>query len=83
MTRKIQIMAICFIALAFFVTGVTVSPTPALAFKVAIVLPGTITDESFCQSGYEGLKLIEKELGAEIAYSERVSEADQVENIRD
>ncbi|MDB4444234.1 BMP family protein [bacterium] len=83
MTRKIQIMAICFIALAFFFTGATVSPTPALALKVAIVLPGTITDESFCQSGYEGLKLIEKELGAEIAYSERVSEADQVENIRD
>jgi len=51
--------------------------------KVAIVLPGTITDESFCQSGYEGLKRIEKELGAEVAYSERVAEPDQVENLRD
>ena len=52
-------------------------------FRVAIVLPGTITDESFCQSGYEGLKMIEKELGAEVAYTERVAEPDQVENLRD
>jgi len=72
------------LAVGVFVTGIMVLPALASAkFKVAIVLPGTITDESFCQTGYEGLKRIEKELGAEIAYTERVAESDQVENIRD
>ena len=72
------------LAVGFFVTGIMVLPALASAkFKVAIVLPGTITDESFCQTGYEGLKRIEKEMGAEIAYTERVAESDQVENIRD
>jgi basic membrane protein A len=46
-------------------------------------MPGTITDGSFNQSCYEGLKAIEKQLGAEIAFSEKVSQADQVENITD
>jgi len=83
MGKNIKFLVV-FLVVGFFVTGVTVLPEPAAAeFKVAIVLPGTITDESFCQTGYEGLKMIEKELGAEIAYSERVAEPDQVENIRD
>ena len=52
-------------------------------FKAAAVMPGTINDGSFNQSCYEGLKAIEKELGAEIAYSEKVSQADQAENLTD
>jgi basic membrane protein A len=48
------------------------STTPG-AFKVAIILPGPINDQSWNQSGYEGLKLIKKQLGAEIAYTTNVS----------
>jgi basic membrane protein A len=74
----------CAVALAFVLTGATaLTVFAAEKLKVAIVLPGTITDESFCQTGYEGLVMIEKELGAETAYTERVAEPDQVENIRD
>ncbi|MBD2576838.1 BMP family protein [Oscillatoria sp. FACHB-1406] len=43
-------------------------------FKVAMVLPTTKNDGSWSQAGFEGLKLLEKELGAQIAYTEKASE---------
>lgn len=48
-------------------------------FKVAIVLPATRNDGSWSQAGYEGLKLIEKELGAQIAYSENATDLPETE----
>lgn len=47
--------------------------------KIAILLPGSITDESWNQTGYEGLKMIEAE-GYETAYTENVGVND-VESI--
>ncbi|MDQ7827531.1 MAG: BMP family protein [Armatimonadota bacterium] len=55
--------------------------TPRL--RVAAALPGIITDKAWNQTGYEGLKMIEKELGAQIAYTERVAQPDQVEVMSD
>ncbi len=46
------------------------------AFKVAILLPGRINDNGWSQAGYQGLKLIEKQLGAEVAYRANVPPAD-------
>lgn len=46
------------------------------AFKVALLLPGEADDKSWSQVGYEGLKLVEKELGAQVAYTANVSEAE-------
>lgn len=46
------------------------------AFKVAILLPGPIDDNGWSQSGYEGLKLIEKDLGAQVAYTAGTPEDD-------
>lgn len=46
------------------------------AFKVAIVLPGPVDDKSWSQAGYEGLMLVNKELGAQVAHTDNVSEAD-------
>ncbi len=84
MNGNIKILVIGVIALAFFVVALNMSPASAgEKLRVAAVMPGTITDGSFNQSCYEGLKMIEKELGAEIAFSEKVSQADQVENITD
>lgn len=63
------------------------APLPAGAgtakLKVAAALPGIITDKAWNQGGYEGLKLMEKEMGAEIAYTERVAQPDQVEVMSD
>lgn len=58
---------------------------PALAddFKVAIVLPGVITDKSFNQSGYEGVKAAADALGIDFAYSEKTAQPDQPEALSD
>jgi basic membrane protein A and related proteins len=64
-----------FISIFFLISG----NLAAANLKVAAVLPGHIDDTGFNQAGYEGLKIIEKKLGAKIAYSEKVSQADQIE----
>ena len=55
-------------------------PTEEAPLRVAMIFPGTISDMGFNQAGYEGLLMIESELGAEIAYSENtpVAEYEQV-----
>ena len=44
--------------------------------KVAMVLPGPIADQGYNQRAYEGLLMIEEELGAEVAFSESTAVAD-------
>lgn len=44
--------------------------------KVALCVTGAVNDMGWCQSAYEGLKLVEEELGCEIAYTENVQAAD-------
>ncbi|MBW4430929.1 MAG: BMP family protein [Pelatocladus maniniholoensis HA4357-MV3] len=52
-------------------------------FKVAIALPGIISDQAWNQSGYEGVQLTKQKLGAETAYVEQVAQADQTEALSD
>ncbi|MFB2974138.1 BMP family protein [Aerosakkonema sp. BLCC-F183] len=59
------------------------APQAKQNFKVAIALPGIITDKAWNQAGYEGVKAIEKKLGVETAYVENVAQADQVEVLSD
>lgn len=42
-------------------------------FQVAMLLPGYLPEDPWSQAGHQGLLLIEKELEAEIAYTERVA----------
>jgi basic membrane protein A and related proteins len=51
--------------------------------RVAIVMPGNITDKSWNQAGYEGLMRAKEELGIEVAYSEKVAQPDQAEAMAD
>lgn len=53
------------------------------AFKIALVLPGIITDKAWNQIGYEGINLAKEKLGVETAYVEKVGQADQVEALSD
>ncbi|NJR19255.1 MAG: BMP family ABC transporter substrate-binding protein [Calothrix sp. CSU_2_0] len=53
------------------------------AFKIALALPGGITDRAWNQSGYEGIQLAKQKLGAETAFVEKVSQADQTEILTD
>jgi basic membrane protein A and related proteins len=50
--------------------------------KVAMLLPGSINDQSWNAQGYAGLMKM-KESGYEVAYSENVPAADHVEAMRD
>jgi basic membrane protein A and related proteins len=57
------------------------SPTPSsseapTSFRVALLLPGPKDDGSWNETGYQGLQMIQKELKAEIAYTEKAPEAD-------
>lgn len=71
--------------LAFVALTLTVPLSLAQAedFKVAIVLPGVITDKSFNQAGYEGVQRAAEELGIEVAYSEKTAQPDQPEALAD
>ncbi|MCI0502885.1 MAG: BMP family protein [Fusobacteria bacterium] len=50
--------------------------------KVALVVTGAITDNGWCQIGYEGLKAIEKEYGAEVVYNENTQASQYNQIIR-
>lgn len=51
-------------------------------FKVALLLPGPITDMGWNASAYEGLMAARDELGVEVAYTENVSPSDAGEFYR-
>ena len=60
------------------------APGPALAQqgKAAVLLPGSINDQSWNAQGYQGVEKL-KSAGWEVAYSENVQAADMVEALRD
>jgi basic membrane protein A and related proteins len=58
-------------------------PTTNGAFKIAIALPGVISDKAWNQSGYEGVQLAKQKLGVETAHVEKVAQADQTEVLSD
>ncbi len=72
-------------AVAGLLLGTAMPTTPAHAddFRIAGVLPGSITDQAFNQSVYEGLVRARDALGVEMAFSEKVAQADQVEALSD
>ena len=67
------------VACALSLTGFALAEN----IKIAMVLPGNISDKSWNQAGYEGLMQIKNELGFEVAYSEKVPQPDQVEAMAD
>ena len=57
------------------------SPEPG-TFQVAMLLPGSVDDQSYNTNGYRGLMLIKKELSASVAYIENVPESDMEKLLR-
>ena len=64
-----SLIALSTSAAGFAILGPAVAADP---LKVAIVMPGNITDKSWTQSGYEGIMQAKEKLGIEVAYSEKV-----------
>lgn len=85
--KQLPILVITLILMLILVgcNGATNASSNAAApgnFKVAMVLPGPIDDQTWNTSGYDGLKLIEKELGAQVAYTASVPEEDYQKALR-
>jgi len=51
-------------------------------FKVALLLPGPITDRAWSASGHAGLMAVEAEFGVEVAFNESVQPADMESGFR-
>ncbi|MDB5991111.1 MAG: putative ABC-type transport periplasmic component [Herbaspirillum sp.] len=60
----------------------TLSVNAFAADKAAILLPGSINDQSWNAQGYEGVKRL-KAMGWDVAYSENVQPADMAQAMRD
>jgi basic membrane protein A len=58
-------------------------PVAAADFKAAGVLPGSITDQAFNQAVHTGLMMAKDKLGIEVAFSEKVKQADQATAMSD
>jgi basic membrane protein A len=65
------------------ITAVGSNSAFADKLKVAIVMPGNITDKSWSQAGYEGINQAGEALGLDVAYSEKIAQPDQAEAIAD
>lgn len=63
-----------------FIAGAAIAQTP---LKVAMILPGPISDNDWNAGGYNGLQSAAKNLGIEVAYSENVADADAERVMRD
>jgi hypothetical protein len=69
---KLKSLVVVLVAFALVMTGLT-SGAEAKPFRVAVVMPSTVNDYGWCQSLYEALVEIQKEMGKdnfEFTYSE-------------
>lgn len=91
MKKLVKTLAITFLSLSLLLTSCGKTepkttngdkPNDVKKLKVALLLPGTINDNGWNATAYNGLKLIEEKLGAEVAYSEKVAQSDQEEIFR-
>ena len=84
MTRRmLMTLSVLFLimGLGFGSFGAGAQEEGAAGKRVAVLFPGLVDDQSWNQAGFEGLTRLEEE-GAEIAYTERVNQSQQVEVFR-
>jgi basic membrane protein A len=79
MKRKLAVVLVWVMVLGLTLAGCA---SGAEKSRVAMVLPGLKTDEAFNQYTYEGMLRAKEELGIETAFREEVSQAEQLEVIR-
>ena len=76
-------LLVCLFAIGFILVKTTdLNAKGHEKFKVAMLLPGSISDAGWNALAYEGLVAIEKELGAEISHAETRTPSDQEEQFR-
>ncbi len=80
--RYIVITAVCTVFLVGSILAGCTDKSAEDEFKVAMLLPGEVTDAGWNQLAYEGLLAIEKELGAKIKDVVSRTPTDQEEHFR-
>ena len=81
---SIYILYLCFFVIGFMLIGNShLYAKKHDEFKVALLLPASITDGGWNALAYDGLKAIEKELGAKISHVESRTPTDQEAHFRD
>jgi basic membrane protein A and related proteins len=78
--RRTVLLGTLSASLALAPIGSVIAAAP---YKVAIAMPGTISDKGWSESAYTALKKAKAELGIEFSYSEKVEQPDQVEVLSD
>ena len=77
-------LCLCLFTIGFILIGNThLNAKGHDKFKVALLLPASITDAGWNALAYEGLQAIEKELGAKISHVESRTPTDQEAHFRD
>ncbi|HEY0790076.1 MAG TPA: BMP family protein, partial [Chthoniobacterales bacterium] len=71
-----------FLALGWCAAAVLGSTVAVAQEKAAVLLPGSINDQSWNAQGYAGVTKL-KSMGWDVAYSENVQPADMAESLRD
>ncbi|MBN9058007.1 MAG: BMP family ABC transporter substrate-binding protein, partial [Rhizobiales bacterium] len=79
--RLKQGIRVAAVALPIAIGGMSVAEADGL--KIAMILPGPISDNDWNSVGYNGLQAAAKALGAEVAYSENVTDSDAERILRD
>lgn len=80
----IYTLHLCLFAFGFILIGNTYLYAKAHEeFKVALLLPASITDGGWNALAYDGLKAVEKELGAKVSHVESRTPTDQEAHFRD
>ncbi len=78
-----SVLCICLFIVGFVLIGnVSLDAKEHEKFKVAMLLPGSISDAGWNALAYEGLKAIEKQLDAETSHAEARTPTDQEEQFR-
>jgi basic membrane lipoprotein Med (substrate-binding protein (PBP1-ABC) superfamily) len=80
--RALRALASAALCLALTACGER-APESNAGFKVALLTPGSVRDQGWNQSAYEGLLRIESDLGAEVAHQETHTPAEFEAGFRD
>jgi basic membrane protein A and related proteins len=75
-----------FLAMTMVASVALASTSPVLAqakLKIAIALPGSITDGGWSQAAYDALVAAKAQYGIEFAFTEKIKEPDHVETLSD